>query len=156
MFKSIQKEISDKIDENRLVINKSLNNFETDIKRLIEKKANLYDVNALLNSKADSSMVNLGLQSKVSLSDFEKLRNNTERVRQDLEDKLDYKKFQVFLDDNQQLINEVQKELMLKANIKEILHMLKNKADIDDINKALTQIHDELDSKCNLEQVSIF
>lgn len=25
--------------------------------------------------------------------------------------------------------------------------------DIDDVNKALTQIHEELDQKCNLEQV---
>ena len=36
---------------------------------------------------------------------------------------------------------------MLKANIKEIITYLKGKANIDDVNKALIEIHNELDLK---------
>jgi hypothetical protein len=55
--------------------------------------------------------------------------------------------------DTFQAIEEIQKDLMAKSNIKEVLTLLKNKPDIDDVNKALTQVHEELDLKCNLEQV---
>ena len=52
-------------------------------------------------------------------------------------------------------IEEIQKDLISKANIKEVLSLLKNKTDIEDVNKALTQIHEELDLKCSNEYVII-
>jgi hypothetical protein len=57
------------------------------------------------------------------------------------------------MSDTRNSLEEIQKDLMMKSNIKEILNLMKNKADIDDVNKALTQIHEELDTKCNSEQV---
>jgi len=43
----------------------------------------------------------------------------------------------------------IQKDILLKANIKDLCTLLDSKASIEDINKALTEIHQELDSKTN-------
>ena len=41
---------------------------------------------------------------------------------------------------------------MLKSNIKEIITYLKGKANIDDVNKALIEIHNELDLKPTINE----
>ena len=42
---------------------------------------------------------------------------------------------------------------MVKANIKEILNLLKNKPDLNEVNSAITRITEELDQKCPIEKV---
>ena len=42
-----------------------MKSFETEIVRILEKKANLYDVTSMLNNKADATTTNMSLQSKV-------------------------------------------------------------------------------------------
>lgn len=151
IFKNIQKEISDKSEDNRITINQTLKSFENDIQRALEKKANMYEVTTLLNSKADAASTNLSVQNKVSYSEFENLKLNFDKINREVMNKLDFNKFESYVSDSRGLIEELQKDLMMKSNIKEILSLLKNKADIDDVNKALTQIHEELDTKCNIE-----
>lgn len=41
----------------------------------------------------------------------------------------------------------MQKELMMKANIKDVSTIIDKKASIDDVNKALIEVHKELDLK---------
>jgi hypothetical protein len=154
LFKNIQKEINEKSEENRLNINQTLKAFENDVHRALDKKANMFEVTTLVNNKADSASTNMAIQSKVSISEFENLRNAFEKINRENLNKLDYNKFEAYLADTRNSIEEIQKDLMMKSNIKEILNLLKNKADIDDVNKALTQVHEELDSKCNSEQVN--
>lgn len=153
LFNNIQKEVLDKSEENRANINQTLKAFENDIQRALEKKANMYEVTTLLNNKADTASTNMALQSKVGASEMENLRISFDKISREVMNKLDYNKFEAYMADTRNSIEEMQKDLMMKSNIKEILNLLKNKADIDDVNKALTQIHEELDIKCNLEQV---
>lgn len=42
-------------------------------------------------------------------------------------------------------------DIILKNNIEETMTYLKNKADINDVNNALNQIHDELDIKLSFQ-----
>ena len=42
-------------------------------------------------------------------------------------------------------------DINTKANIKEILSFLKNKAEVDDVNKALIDIHNEIEKKINFD-----
>lgn len=151
LYKNMQKEQADRFDENRININQTLKAFESDIQRVLEKKANMYEVTTLLNSKADSGSMNMAIQSKVGVAEFENLRITIDKISRELMNKLDYNKFEGYMTDTRSSLEEIQKDLMMKANIKEILSLLKNKADIDDVNKALTQIHEELDSKCAME-----
>lgn len=92
------------------------------------------------------------LQSKVSIQEFEGLKLGIEKVNKELINKIDFDKFELYSNETRQSVEEIQKELLMKSNIKETLNLLKNKAEIDDVNKALTQIHEELDAKCGLDQ----
>ena len=46
-------------------------------------------------------------------------------------------------------VEDVNKDVMLKANIKDVCTLLDTKPNIENVNKALTQIHKELDIKSN-------
>jgi hypothetical protein len=144
----------EKSEETREITNQTLTSFETEILKVLDKKANVYDVTTMLNSKADAVSTNLAIQSKVPISEFEHLKINFEKLNREYTNKLDFDKFDAYFNDIKTNIEETQKELNIKANTKEILNLLRNKAEIDDVNKALTQIHDELDQKTNLETVN--
>jgi hypothetical protein len=131
----------------------SLRNFESDIDRSLEKKVNSSDLNHLLSNKADAIALNIAVQNKANISDIENIKLVIDKISKENLNKLDFNKFDAYINDTRQAVDELQKDLMMKANLKEMLHLLKNKSDIDDVNKALTQIHEELDLKCNVEQV---
>lgn len=153
LYKTLMKEVAEKSEDSRQILNKTLKLFENDIIKLIDKKANQFDLNNLLAAKADVMAVNNTLQNKASSSDLEKVRVAVERLIKDVLNKIDFSKFEVFLKENRKQVEEIQKDILSRATIKEMINLMKNKADIDDVNKALTQIHDELDLKSNVEQV---
>jgi len=152
VYKNLQKESLERADETMANTNKIIKNLENDISRALDKKSNLYDITSILNNKADSSTTNMQLQSKVSIQEFEGLKLGIEKVNKELINKIDFDKFELYSNETRQSVEEIQKELLMKSNIKETLNLLKNKAEIDDVNKALTQIHEELDAKCGLDQ----
>jgi len=144
--------MNDKSEENKKNFNHLLKISENEIFKIVEKKANMYDVTTLLNNKADTGSISMAIQNKVGLSEFESLKLAFEKNNREVMNKLDYGKFEAYMSDTRGSIEDIQKDLVMKANIKETLNLLKNKADIDDVNKALTQIHEELDAKCPLDQ----
>jgi hypothetical protein len=151
----VKKEITEQQEDNKFGINQTLKTFENDINRVLEKKANIFDVTAMLNSKADAVSTNLTIQGKANLSDFENLKLTVDKLSRENLNKLDFNKFDAYINDTRAAVEEIQRDLMMKANIKEMLNLMKNKSDIDDVNKALTQIHEELDLKCSIEQVNL-
>ena len=70
LYKNLQNEISTRLEENTSIFSHKIKSFETDIGRLLEKKANLYDVTSMLNNKADATSTNMSLQSKVFLKKY--------------------------------------------------------------------------------------
>jgi hypothetical protein len=110
----------------------------------------------MVNGKSDAVATNLSIQTKANLSDFENLKLTVDKLLRENLNKLDFNKFDAYITDTRAAVEEIQRDLMMKANIKEMLNMMKNKSDIDDVNKALTQIHEELDSKCAIEHVNVF
>lgn len=71
------------------------------------------------------------MQNKAALVDFE---NHIEHTRSALE--------------------EVGKDMLLKANIKDICTLLDMKSNIDDVNRALTELHKEIEVKATSEEIS--
>ena len=153
LYKTLLREINEKNDDAKNIVNKALKNFENDIFKLLDKKANQFDVTNALNSKADFGVTQIALQSKASYGDVEKIRNAVEKLIKDISNKLDCSKFELFVRDVKKKDDDISRDLLSKATVKEMISMLKNKADIDDVNKALSQVHEELDLKSNQEQV---
>lgn len=156
LYRNIMKDVSDKQDDSKSIVNKALKNFETDMFKLLDKKADLFELTNMLNNKADFASTSVAIQNKASCSEVEKIRNAVEKLIKDIGGKIDLSKFELFVKDNKRIIEDINKDLLGRASIKEVVAMMKNKADIDDVNKALSQIHEELDSKCEINNVSIY
>lgn len=132
-----------------------MKSFENEVFRNLDKKANITDLTSLLSQKADLAQTTSSLQNKVNIQDFESVRLNLDRINKDIINKIDMNKFEAYMNDTRSAIEETQKELMLKANMKELVSLLSKKADIEKVNEALIQVTDDLDQKCGVENVII-
>jgi len=148
--------LSDKSEETRVEINQILQKFENEVFRNLDKKANVSDVTNLLNTKADLGNTQNSLQNKVNTQEFESLKLIVDRINKEIVNKIDFNKFDAYMIDNRTVIDEIQKELGLKANLKETLALLNKKADIEKVNAALIQVTEDLDQKCSIQQVKKF
>ena len=68
-----------------------------------------------------------------------------------LDNKVDRWEYSSNSEQNLKKFSSINQELNLKSNIKDVCLLLDQKSNIDDVNKALTQIHDELDTKTQNE-----
>ena len=152
LYKSIKTEMKNKIDEIKIYTQEYIKSFDNDIQISLDKKANLSEITPLINNKADIREISLILDSKLDKNDIEKIQLSFDKVSKDYLNKIDYDKFNSFVNDTQFQIESLKNDLMLKANIKEIITYLKGKANIDDVNKALIEIHNELDLKPTINE----
>ena len=150
-YKSIAKTMNEKIDEIELYVKEYLKQYDNNIQQQLTTKANHSEMTSLLNTKADLNKISLILDNKLSHNEFDSLKNIVTKLSNDLINKVDTTKFESFIQLTSSNVDAIQKDLIMKANIKEMMSYLKNKADIDEVNKALTLIHDELDTKSSID-----
>ena len=124
------------------------------IKNICIHKANISDLTNLINTKADLGSTQNSLQNKVNTQEFESLKLLVDRINKEILNKIDFNKFDAYMLDSILVIDELQKELALKSNLKETLSLLNKKADIEKVNDALIQVTEDLDQKCSIQQVS--
>ena len=152
----MQKEFSNKSEENRLQINQLLKSFENEIFKNLDKKANNSDIQNLLNEKADLVQTNNALANKVNSNENESFKINLEKINREIVNKLDFNKFEAYMNDSRFALEEMQKELSSKSNLKDVNLMICKKADIEKVNQALIQVTEDLDGKCLIQQVIYF
>ena len=112
-----EKKIDDKLNDIHQYTQEYIKNFDNDITLLLDKKANLSEMNQLLSAKADSSMINSLLDNKLTKTQFESLSLTVEKMSQDFLNKIDYDKFDAFVSSTNTTLSSIQKDLMMKANI---------------------------------------
>lgn len=107
----------------------------------------------LLNEKADLIHTNNALANKIDSNDNESMRLNLEKINREIINKLDFNKFEAYMNDTRSALDEMQKELGLKSNLKDVNLLICKKADIEKVNQALIQVTEDLDMKCSIQQV---
>lgn len=70
------------------------------------------------------------------------------------EGKIGQKEFAQYTEKISSVLDLIKKDMILKASIKDVCTILDTKANIDDTNKALMDIHVALDKKANQEDLS--
>lgn len=121
--------------------------------RNLDKKANSSDINNLLELKEELNHLSNLLENKANINDFDNLKTAIDDLNKEMINKLDYDKLDTFINDTRMAIDDIHKDLLMKANIKETLNLLKNKPDINDVNASITKITEELDFKCSVDKV---
>ena len=150
----MQKEFSDKSEETRVQINQLLKTFENEIFKNLEKKANKSEMQNQLNEKADLIFINTALDNKVNYNENESMKLNLEKLNREIVNKLDFNKFEAYMNDSRVAFDEMQKEISQKSTLRDVNLMLCKKADIEKVNQALIQVTEDLDAKCSIQQVN--
>eukprot|EP00357_Protocruzia_adherens_P011027 CAMPEP_0114975776 /NCGR_PEP_ID=MMETSP0216-20121206/2296_1 /TAXON_ID=223996 /ORGANISM="Protocruzia adherens, Strain Boccale" /LENGTH=802 /DNA_ID=CAMNT_0002336613 /DNA_START=61 /DNA_END=2469 /DNA_ORIENTATION=+ len=151
---SSQSDIAQRLTDYREDMKLLVNKVEDNLLNLINKKSNISDLNTLLLEKADVGVLRDGLKSKATVSEVEDIRMNIERISKEFETFARENDLENHVNYTRGALEDVGKDMLLKANIKDVCTLLDMKSNIDDVNKALTEVHKELDQKSAAEELT--
>ena len=126
-------------------------NFYEDLLKNINKKLDKADIKFILDKKVDNDTFQKMMNTKSSSVEIENMKLSLSKLNEEIKTKASIEKIDSFIESISSNIQEIKNDLVLKGNIDEIMSYLKNKANIDDVNKALVEIHNELDTKSSQE-----
>lgn len=84
------------------------------------------------------------------MMDFDNLRKLIDRLVNDIEFKASFKDLESHVNFCKAIFEDLNKELLLKANIKDLIPLLDTKANVDDVNGTLSLVQREVE-KCVTE-----
>ena len=153
-FTNIKKEINSKVSlfnlkkDNGELINtfeQKLSILSNNLKKELENKMNISDIEKILNNKADISLLN----DKISVMDFNNLKEYLKNIDYELKQKLDIQNFNNYLNNFNSSLDNMNNEMLSKADINEVNNLLRNKVNIEDINLSINNIKNDLNLKVN-------
>jgi len=153
-FTNIKKEINSKVSlfnlkkDNGELINtfeQKLSILSNNLKKELENKMNISDIEKILNNKADISLLN----DKISVMDFNNLKEYIKNIDYELKQKLDIQNFNDYLNNFNSSLDNMNNEMLSKADINEVNNLLRNKVNIEDINLSINNIKNDLNLKVN-------
>ena len=145
IYNSMSEDIHEKFIEIENYTKDFLKKFDNDIVLNLDSKASIEEINSI---KMDINQLKYLVDKKADLETMNNVEDILKNINQNYICKNDYESFVQYCQNN---IEEMKNDIILKSNIDETMSYLKNKADINDINLALNQIHDELDIKLSLQ-----
>ena len=158
----INNEINSKIDssefqesQDKIIsdINSKIKELYEDIIKELSDKITKEELNILLNDK-----ININKQvyeQKLSIKEFENFKNQNEDIKRELKQKLDINIFNKLVNQFNINFDNIKNDIKSKADLKEISESLKNKINIEQINKYFTDINNKLNEKTNNNDFTI-
>ena len=134
-------------DDYKITFTKLENQLSAKFDQLVTRN----ELRSALSEKADNSQISRLISSKMNLEELVKLRSEIESALSDMRNKALKSDLDLHITSTKIAIEELSKELLGKAYIKDICTLLDMKASIDDVNSALMDIHKELDTKINIQ-----
>jgi hypothetical protein len=161
---SAQRDVARTVAEVREEARSTRGQLEADMGRALEGKLSASEVGDKLSDKVDKKELLKLLSSRVSprqasVDDLELLRTETVKGLNDIKGGVARAEFKEFSTAIGRGMEDLGKELLLKANIKDLFMLLDSKAskayaDVEDINETLKDLHSELDTKANLAELN--
>ena len=151
---NIKKEINSKVSlfnskKNReeLInyVDQKLLNLSDNLIKEMNNKTNISEIQQLLDNKADISL----LKDKISYVDFNNLKEYMSNIDYELKQKMDMQSFNDYLNTFNSNLDNMHNELLTKADANEVDNLLRNKVNIDEINRSLNSIRNDMKLKVN-------
>ena len=151
---NIKKEINSKVSlfnskKNReeLInyIDQKLLNLSDNLIKEMNNKTNISEIQQLLDNKADIAL----LKDKISYVDFNNLKEYMSNIDYELKQKMDMQSFNDYLNTFNSNLDNMHNELLTKADANEVDNLLRNKVNIDEINRSLNSIRNDMKLKVN-------
>ena len=96
------------------------------------------------------STLRASLDQKVNFSELDPLKRLLDTLAKDLESKASFREVEQHTSFTKTLFEDFSKELLLKANIKDLIPLLDTKANVEDVNSTLSLVQREVE-KCVVE-----
>lgn len=95
------------------------------------------ELERLLDAKADTEAIRQINGQKATVQDLDSTRKMVERLSFELENKPGFKDLESHVTHTKGLLEDLTKELMLKASIKDLCSLLDQKVNVGDMNQTL-------------------
>jgi len=105
-----------------------ISRLENELLEAMEKKAGIELIQGSLEDKADSAMVTRLCGLKASVEDFEDLRRTVDAVRVDMQRRASQTDLELHVAHTRSALEEAAKDIVMKANIKDVCTLLDMKA----------------------------
>ena len=135
-------------------INNKIRELYTDISTEMSNKISKNEIDTILSNKLNNNNLlnnNLLLNDKLSVNDFKEYIDN---ISLELKQKLDISKFNNIISTFNSNFENIHKDINSKADIKNILELLKTKIDNDNFNKIIKNLQKEIGNKVNTNDFS--
>jgi len=123
-----QADLSSRFIEYKEEIKNLIRNHDSDIYGLLSKKANISDINSILANKADSNTVNAVLAQKVDGQEIEEIKRKIDVVMKSNNEKATFREIEVQTLHQKKILEDLQRDIVLKANIKDVCTLLDTKS----------------------------
>ncbi|CAG9312921.1 unnamed protein product [Blepharisma stoltei] len=151
-----KKEIFMYIEDLEDQIKDNLLKLESDFERSLDNKVSLSELHKVLEPKVDSSIFNKFLAQKAEQEEIDKIMTNLEHLQVEVQRKCNSCDLAAHVSSTKLALEEVARDMLVKSNIKDMCTLLDMKANIDDVNKVLSEIHKELDVKLRIDNFSSY
>eukprot|EP00826_Nyctotherus_ovalis_P037200 TRINITY_DN3379_c0_g1_i5.p1 TRINITY_DN3379_c0_g1~~TRINITY_DN3379_c0_g1_i5.p1 ORF type:complete len:595 (+),score=254.19 TRINITY_DN3379_c0_g1_i5:106-1890(+) len=128
-------------------------NFKS-LREEVDKKASVSYVASAVNNKAEQAMFASAIQEKVNISEFGILSSKVDALQSELDQKLSRNDFEQHVINGREQLTNIKKDLLLKANIKDVCTLIDIKASSEDVKKAFNEVHFELERKATSSDLS--
>ena len=135
-------------------INNKIRELYTDLSTEMSNKISKNEIDTILSNKLNNNNLlnnNLLLNDKLSVNDFKEYIDN---ISLELKQKLDISKFNNIISTFNSNFENIHKDINSKADIKNILELLKTKIDNDNFNKIIKDLQKEIGNKVNTNDFS--
>ena len=109
----------------------------------IDNKINITEIEEILNNKADISLLN----DKMSLADFNDLKEYLNNISYELKLKVDAESFNDYLNTFNSNMDNMHNELLTKVDVNDVNNWLKNKVNTEDMDHSLNNLNNNINLK---------
>lgn len=130
---------------------KNINELSISFKQILEEKVDVDKLENRLTYLVSREEFNSELENFSQNRDTERIADQIGDLYRIVDQKTDHKEFLNEKEKMNLIIESLENDLTAKVNAEEARNLIDQKCNIDDVNKALTEVHSELDTKASLE-----
>lgn len=129
----------------------SLEEFSSSITPILEEKLDPEKLENRLSYMISKDEFHSALEEFAQSRDTERISEQITDIYNLIDQKTEHREFLKEKEKMNLILDSLENDLASKINADEVKDMINQKCNIDDVNKALTVVHDELDTKANSE-----
>eukprot|EP01022_Parablepharisma_sp_SALTPOND_P008023 TRINITY_DN135086_c1_g1_i1.p1 TRINITY_DN135086_c1_g1~~TRINITY_DN135086_c1_g1_i1.p1 ORF type:complete len:770 (-),score=136.49 TRINITY_DN135086_c1_g1_i1:282-2591(-) len=119
----------------------------------LKRKANSAELASALEQKVERSMIMPLLDQKASVSDVEIVKSRIGNLQAEVNKKASNRELDTHALYTKENIEEIKRELSLRANIKDVCALVDIKANVEDVNKGFEDLEKEVVVKADTEEL---